>query len=196
MEGHSEFYSLGIILNSLRGAYGHTILKPLYAPIQPKASYDVIARACKSRIGILESKNVDRIIVLLDREDREACPAEMAGALVFALKKLTSIEVLVVIKNRCYENWLIADLKALRDQPKRYKVSKNSEKSVVPNKADNVEALKLLKSMCINQYDKVEDSKKIAKHATASRIASNSRSFRRLMRCVEHHTYKDQSKIP
>lgn len=196
VEGESEYYSLPLILKSLGGAYEHAWLKVVKAVIPPKASYGVMANACKSRLRLLETEGVDRILVLIDREDRDECSGTIASGLAASLIKLTQTEVFVVVKDRTYENWLIADLEAIKNQRKRYSISAAAERSVIPDKADKVDALRYLKKICSGRYDKVEDSKKIARFATPIRIAANSRSFRRFLRCMGHQRYRRQSATP
>jgi hypothetical protein len=62
-----------------------------------------------------ERRNHDVVVVLLDRETQNQGPAEIAAALEreFA-RKAYGVPVRVVVKDRQFENWLVADLDALR----------------------------------------------------------------------------------
>jgi hypothetical protein len=45
-------------------------------------------------------------------------------------------------------------------------------------------------------YEKVQDAKRILERADVLRLATNSRSFRRFLRVIEHPTYREQSAAP
>ena len=58
-------------------------------------------------------------------------------------------------------------------------------------------ALALLKDMSVGKVVfEVDDAARIAARATVETIAGHSRSFRRLLRLVEHPTYLTQSRKP
>jgi hypothetical protein len=110
---------------------------------------------------------------------------------------LTETPPIVVIKNRMFENWLVADVEAVKIQRARFRLSTAAERSIVPNKADNVAALEVLKTAAVRtSYSKVPDSQRILERADIQRIAANSRSFRRLLRVVGHPGYAGQSRLP
>jgi len=128
---------------------------------------------------------------------RSECPGEFAAEILAGLRdKVEDGDVAVVVKNRMFENWLIADLGALKKQRGRYAVSKAAAKKVESNKADNVDATPLLKQCCKSDYRKVQDAKKILAHADPGVIGLHSRSFRRMLRCIRDPQYTDQSRQP
>ena len=102
---------------------GAQLLNPVYANMQPKSAPGQIAQSAKSRIDILLTRGADLIVVLIDREDRKECPPEFASQLKRAFAKLGYDDIRVVIKNRTFENWLIADVKALKKMSARFKVT-------------------------------------------------------------------------
>jgi hypothetical protein len=177
-------------------ASGHVFMGPVKADIQPYAPEPAIARSCRNGIKQLSLRGANLVVILLDREQRSECPSRLASAIRAAASSETTVGVEVVIKNRTYENWLIADLSALRGQPARYAVSNTTRASVEPNKADSADALMLLKRCCTGSYDKVADSKKILARADIVRIGKHSRSFRRFLGLTRHPRYSTQTRQP
>jgi hypothetical protein len=103
----------------------------------------------------------------------------------------------VVVKETKYENWLISDIAAIRRMPRRFQLSAQQIRSIQPNKADNVDAVRILKRAAIGSaYDKVRDAMRIMSYANPMNVAKNSRSFRRLLRLIDCPSYVSQSKIP
>lgn len=196
VDGESEFRSLPRLFDQLRSSTGAQFERPLLAKIQPLAPVPVIARACESRIAILEQRGVDISVILFDRETRPECCGELAVAVHRLLSKFASCNIAVVVKNRCFENWLVADIDALRAQPGRFRVSRAVVRAVSRNNADQTPAVDLLKRCAKGDYDKVRDSYRILEQAEISRIAMNSRSFRRFLRVVGHPLYTAQSRQP
>lgn len=196
-EGQSEVGALPCLYPRLQPSCpGMQILRPLFVGFAPTAPPGAIARACLSRVEQLRSKGVDCVIVLTDREQRPECPGSFASSIEEALRVLTPVAVHVVVKNRCFENWLVADVDALRQQPARFEVSSAVIDAVQPDKADNVDGLKLLKQVTKGKaYSKVEDSRRICQKADPMRIAKQSRSFRRFLRCLGHQAFQDQSRL-
>ncbi|MCH8961998.1 MAG: DUF4276 family protein, partial [Bacteroidetes bacterium] len=107
-------------------------------------------------------------------------------------------DVTVVVKNHSFENWLIADVKALRSLRGRFKVTRSFEKKVIPNKADHVaDAEGLLNTIAVKRpYHKRRDAVHVTAVQEALEMARNSRSFRRFLRDVGHPQYLSQSKRP
>ena len=67
----------------------------------------------------------------------------------------------------------------------------------MPNETDHLDALAILTAACIgNADDKVKDGKRTMERSAVSRIAANSRSFRRFLRVLDHPNYVDQSRLP
>jgi hypothetical protein len=145
----------------------------------------------------VRGQGVGKVVVLIDREDRSDCPGALAAAIQARIARETDVEVAVVIKDAAFENWLVADVDAVRSLKQRFDLSNNTQNAVQPNKADKCPALELLKrSTQGSSYDKVEDSKRILARADATRIATHSRSFRRFLRCAGCPTYASQSRQP
>ena len=196
VDGEAEFASIRRPLDRAQIA-GLTIVGPALTKITPLAPAPAFAAECKKQIRVIESRQADRIVVVLDREQRQTCCGAIAEEYLGHLQKCTSTEIMVVIKNSMYENWLVADLDALGGLRARFDTTNALRRRIAPNKADSIDALASLKSAAIGrQYAKVEDSKRIMDRAEALKIGANSRSFRRLLRCLDHPTYHDQSKKP
>jgi len=178
----------------------HTLLTPLYADIQPMAPLGRIAGAIESRLPILRGRKAEGIVILLDRETRGECPGELANALVNKLHAACNgigvQHISVVVKNTCFENWLVSDPGAIGQLKARFR-NAESVKRAVAGKADTVDACTLLKRAAIGDaYDKVADAVRILSKAEPLEMAVNSRSFRRFLRTVDHPQYVAQSRLP
>lgn len=197
VDGQAEPDALPILLRKLRGV--GRISRPLYADLQPKAAAGQIARKAISRVRMLRQRGAGRFILLIDREDREDCPPQMAAEIETALRRTPEcrgIDVHVVVKDRRFENWLIADPDALASLRARFRVSKAFRKRVSPNKADAVaDAEELLRRASVGPaYHKRHDPAKILGAVDVARAAGNSRSLRRFLRLVGDSRYREQSK--
>lgn len=198
-DGQAEYRSLPKLVERIESQ--NKVVKTLYADIQPLAPISQIVAAIKSKLPILKSKSVDMAVILIDRENRNVCPGDWAQEIEQALEKtcgqagITSFAV--VVKDSCYENWLVSDIQVFDKMPKRFSISSSNIKRIEPNKADRADAQSILeKSAKGEDYDKVQDSVRIMNLADPIRIASNSRSFRRFLRLIGHASYKDQSCQP
>jgi hypothetical protein len=192
VDGDSEFTALPALYESLRAATGHTFLNPIKAPLQPMAPYPVIARAARKSVEQLLQRGAQRVLILVDRETRHECPPLLAQSIQGEVT--ADADVLVVIKDRTFENWLIADLSALKSQNAKYTISGATERSV-RNKADAVDALPLLKR-CLRPgmtYHKVQDARRIMDRADIAEIARHSRSFRRFLASSGHPDMQNSS---
>lgn len=171
--------------------------QPVRADLQPKAAAKQVAASAKAAIQYLCKRNVDLIVVLIDREDRPSA-SKFATELKQAFSsRYAGIAFEVVVKDSCIENWLLADPEALRAQPRRFKLTDAVINRVVPNKADSVDAQNLLNSIAVKfEYDKGADPTRIASLQKPHSIAANSRSFRRFLRVLEDPKYVGQSKQP
>lgn len=195
VDGQSEYRALPLLTSRLVLTQTQ-VISPLYAPIPPYAPVGVIAHACRSRIEQLARRGVREIIILLDREKRAECAGDLATAIGNALVVPVGCRGWVVVKDRMFENWLIADVTALKSSPQRFNISPAFEHKIIPGKADSCDALRMLKEVTSHSYLKVQDSKIILAAADPLRIAENSRSFRRLLRVIGHESYRDQSARP
>jgi hypothetical protein len=200
VDGESEYRSLPFLIDKL-GNPSVTVLYPLRADIQPYATVKQMAIAVSTRLAILGGKKIDRAIVLIDRENRGDCPSkiaqELAGALQPFCAQFRIMEVEVSVKDRMYENWLIADTGCFQNMRGRFRIPDSASKAIAKDGSDRHEALNLLKRAAWKtQYSKVDDSMRIMQRATPLGIAENSRSFRRFLRLLRHPTYTGQSRNP
>ena len=197
VDGESEFKALPRLYPSLHEALESQLLSPILTKMMPTAPVPVIARACNHAVTQLEGRRADRIIVLLDHEGQGRCPPGLARQLQVSLAGTTNASVWVVIKDSMFENWLVADCDALASQPARFRMTAARRRRVEENKADTIDALSLIKEMCIRSpYHKVQDSARILQRADPAAIARHSRSFRRFLRALEHPLYQAQSRRP
>lgn len=198
-DGKSEVDALPMLFPALKEATGHSFLRPAWAQVHPKGTVQQIAQAVGARLREQEARRADLVILLLDREERADCPGELALQIGHWLRQSRSWQcaVDVVIKDRTFENWLIADLAALQAQPSRFRPDSAAERSIVRQGADAFPALVHLKRWTFGSaYRKAEDSVRILEHADPIRMANTSRSFRRFLRCLGHPSYRHQSRLP
>jgi hypothetical protein len=197
VDGRSEFEALGRLKPRLDASTGHTLIGPVRANIHPKAHVSGIAAAAIEAIVVLRVRHVERVVVLLDREDRQECCGALADRIAQEIRSKVSEPVDVVLNDRKFENWLVADVQAVQALPARFRLSRTIVNSITPNKADNVDADSVLRNAAVGQaYQTVKDSLRIFEHADLDRIAANSRSFRRFLRVIDYPDYRDQSRQP
>ena len=196
VDGVAEYESLGQLFPRLSAASGHSYLRVVKADIQPKAPLPTIARACKDAVVQLEARGANLVLILFDREDRPECPGEISEGVARRLATLVHCRVSVVVKDRAYENWLVADLGAFSGHRTRYVVAPRHHRQLEPNKADQADALQIIKTIVQGDYDKVDDSKAIMEHAAPEAISRHSRSFRKFLREARHPWYAAQSLLP
>jgi hypothetical protein len=196
VEGRAEYSSLPHLRLRLTAETSATLIGPLVAVVNPTATPPVVAKGCRAPLLVLRAKRADQAVVLLDREDIDDCPGDRATELADELNRPGIIPVVVVLKDRMFENWLVADTRAFRRQPARFKVTTGLKRRVEPNKADQVDAIAWLQQATAGRYEKVADAERILKLAEPRAIAANSRSFRRLLRVLGHPDYGMQSKNP
>ncbi len=196
-EGRQELFPLDSINKRIKIPKS-TIVGTLYASLDPKATPSQIAKAAESRVKILLSnKGVDLIILLVDKENQQKCPGEIAESIESAFKRMGYHNVKAVIKCKMFENWLIADIGAIKKMDSRFSCGQSTINRVVPNKADDIDGLSELKKIVRGKsYDKKKDGHKISTLVDPLEIAKNSRSFRRYLRVLKHPAYRDQSKRP
>lgn len=198
-EGQTEYACLPLLYQQIAALTGHTLLKPTVAPIPPDAPVVRVAKECAKALKVAAIRRPDLVLLLLDREQMADAPGAIASRIETEIARVTrhDFAIRVVIKDRMFENWLIADPDALAAQPKRYRITEATRRRVSPNRADSVSAVALLKQVALNgQYDKVEDGKRTAVHMDVSRAAKNSRSFRHLLHVLEHPSYSQQCSQP
>ena len=197
VDGQAESQALKLVLPKIK-APGRQLRGPAYADMQPKASPAQIARAAIGKLQILRAQGAEVFVVLIDCEEAARCAPGFADSIKQAFVDLDWPGVEVVVKRLTFENWLIADLDALKKLPARFKLTRRFKAKVSPNKADNVvDAEAELKALCMGaSYHKRDDPVRIAKHQEPRRIAENSRSFRRFLRVVGCRKYVKQSENP
>ncbi len=195
VDGDAESQALKLLTRKIKFD-GLNIIDPVYANMQPKSTPAQIARSSLSTIKILLNKGAELVVVLIDREDRTECPGELAKIIEQSLLKVGQVKVKVVIKNVKFENWLVADLDAIKALRNRFNVTEKFINLIKPNKADNIQnAENTINEICIGKqrYHKRDDPVKIMTKAKPENIAMNSRSFRRFLRVLNHPIYADQS---
>jgi len=118
VDGDAESQALKLITRRIK-IEGTVLLDPRFADIQPKSTAKQIARSAAGQIAILKKQKADVVVVLVDHEDREDCPGDWAAELENAFKSLGYQDVSIAVKNRKFENWLIADVNAFRKMKAR-----------------------------------------------------------------------------
>lgn len=196
VEGSGEVPAFKCLLPKIRTPF-ELLEQPLRADMQPKATPTQVAASAKAAVTYFVRRNVDLIVVLIDNEDHPNPPGFAAQLKTAFSARYPNVAFEVVVKNTCIENWLIADIDAIKAQPKRFRLTDAVIKQVTPNKSDHVDAQSLFSKIAIKfDYDKGNDPTRITRLQDPIRIASNSRSFRRFLRVLEVPPYTNQSKTP
>lgn len=185
VDGRAEYSALPYLLERIVSP--HTILRnPLLCDIQPFASPAQIAHVASKSFPILLHRGADRILILIDKESRQDCTAELAASVEKeASSRLdrSDVVVKVIFKVKMFENWFVADPDALLGISGRFEKVERIAKQVSPNRADAVDALGLLKTCSKDRtFDKVRDGVAICKVLDPARAAAVSRSFRKLLK--------------
>jgi hypothetical protein len=160
--------------------------------VHPRARPAQIAKACNDKIVLSLQGTADLVVVLLDREDASGCCGDLAKTVEAALRppKGRGLSARVVLKDRMFENWLVADLEALRSQPARFKVSEAMRNKIEIGKADGCDAAELLRAAALRKpFDKVKDAEAICERIDPVRAARHSRSFRHLLHVLGDPLY-------
>lgn len=181
-DGVAEYETLPGLLS--RCGTPHQIVVTLKGDIQPLAPAPQVAKAIVRVLPIHLEKKVDHVVVILDLESPAACAVERATEIAVALRgRNLPLACSVVVKNRAFENWLIADPAAIDRIPKRFRLEASERRRIMQGQADNLDAQKLLKRNCLQgQYEKRLDARRILDQANPENMALHSRSFRKLMR--------------
>jgi len=173
-----------------------TICDPLYADMQPHSTPKQILKAAEGRLAILNGRGCNKIVVLIDRETRQDCPGNMAQSIASAFHANGHQHVNVVVKDRAFENWLVADMVSLQaTAARKYDIRQGLIDRIRNSGADNMSAINLLDNCVRGGYSKRRDAIEICKVVDPIEVARNSRSFRRLMRVMGDQRYLDQSKL-
>jgi len=196
VDGKAEPEALLRLRGKLHGS--GPFLKPLYVDLQPMAPPSLVAKRAQRNINTLRARGAQRIVLLIDREERQDCAPELAARIAEALGRRGECGITVVVKDRAFENWLVADPGCLAALRARFRPTKAFMRRVSPNKADNVrDAESLLSQIAVGpSYHKRHDPLKILGAMNVEAAAKNSRSFRRFLRVVGDTRYRNQSKRP
>lgn len=136
--------------------------------------------------GMLDS-NPDKIVVVLDREDRDECPPDLAKVGLAILQKhcgycLGHCEVSVVISNRKFESLLFADYAAVDRLP----ILKQPVSHTFPETTDGRGVVQWIKPGLENgcAYDKVQHGCFLAQSmdVASEQVRQRSRSLRKLIK--------------
>lgn len=200
VDGHAEFIGIPRFLDRVQTSA--EVLRPIRADMQPFAPPGQIAHRAAKKAGILLSRGASKIIVLIDHETRPDCTPRFRRELEREMRKRMKTKgrpasVHVVVKETMFENWLVADPGACKAVIKTSRGIGALRRHVEPNKADNVDALALLKQHAARkQFDKRGDGAAICAKLDPNVAAQNSRSFRRFLRLLGNPDYAKQSKRP
>lgn len=179
----------------------HVLINPIRQDIQPLAPLNQIARAAERGCRILAIKQIDLVVILVDLEDRDACPGSFAQMLQDLISERVAhlgIEIAVVVKVRTFENWLVSDLGCLSRSRGLFPEARRVRQAAPAGTADHVDALAILQQASgrTRSYHKVHGAGAVCTHLDPGRAASNSRSFRRFLRVLGDRRYADQSRQP
>lgn len=181
-EGRGEVPALPKLYGQLR-ALGHQLLNPVFVDVPPLAPAALVANRARARVNMMLARDADRAILILDREGSLQDPVVRAQEIVSALKPMCGGDVRVVIKDRCIENWLIADSAAFSAQPMLF--PRHDKIRYAAGRADAQDATKLIKmALHTSSYEKMQHPAKILAHSKIVSMRSNSASFERLIQAI------------
>jgi Domain of unknown function (DUF4276) len=197
-EGESEVRALPKLYPALQDRTGVQLINPLRAAVDPLAPIAVLTAGLSTSVRLSFARGAHAVIVILDRENAEVTAAVRALELEENLQAKIDENIRVVIKDKCFENWLIASPEAFHAQKARYAHPDRIAAKVLPNRADAVgNACALINSaISKGQYDKTNDAPKILSHSKLESLAANSRSFRRFLAVLGDPAYKNGSRTP
>lgn len=182
VDGQSEVVALPTLYPRL--STKHELLKPIFADMQQYSTAALIAKSVEKRIQLICAKRATGVIVLVDREKRIDCPGAIAASLCAELSARLSnygfSMCAVVVKDRAFENWLIADPTAFQGLTRRFSLKAGRVRSINAGSADTVDACNVLREAAMGtSYSKTVDAPRILAKASPSAMAANSRSFRK-----------------
>lgn len=181
-DGSAESIALEHLVNRMKAAC-FVPLRPLYADMQPYAPPSQIFKAAESRLRILNQRGAERHVIVLDREDNDSCPGELAKSIRAEFAKQGHANVSVVLKDKAFENWLIGDLPAVaRAYGKRAKFGDRILGRVESSGADRLNAFTILKDGIEGGYSKRADAIQICKAIDPVEVSRRSRSFKKFMK--------------
>jgi hypothetical protein len=184
-----------------RIATPHQLLKPVPGRFQPLALPERTALLAARECRALAANGAELVVMLLDRETRNECPGSFAPRLQRLIARRLSglsLEIAVVLEDRTFENWLVADPTCFRQMPRLFPEAQRILRAVPRGNADGIDGLAMLRraSGSRGRYDKVQGAVAICTHLDPGRAALNSRSFRRFLRMLGDSRYAAQSRLP
>ncbi len=197
-EGRGEFKAFPGVLEKLAARSGHVFLR-FQVNVHPLDAPMAVAKACLPVLGAVMEKKAELAVLVLDRENAPSCCGDRAKELQAALSVAWNggLDTRVVLKDSAFENWLVADLAALRSQPGRYTVSESMRKKIEPDKADSCDGHELLRTATKGRsFHKVDDAVEICKRLDPERAAKHSRSFRHFLHVIGDPAYPEQCRRP
>ncbi|MDW4908742.1 DUF4276 family protein [Streptomyces sp. ADMS] len=197
-EGESEVKGLPEIYPALEERVGSQLLRPIRSSVDPLSPIPVLTKGLRTGIQLSLARNAQLVVVLLDRENSETCAGARAADIERRLREEVDDVVRVVIKDRTFENWLIASPEAFIKQRSKYSHPERISRAACPNKADRHDApCDLINSaMTKGRYDKTADAPRILRFSNLDSMAANSRSFRRFLAVLGDPKYASGSKRP
>lgn len=72
-----------------------------------------IANECANLLRALEGRRCRKLLIVVDREDRPITAQEMADQLIVMISAKVSVAFKLVVADRMFENWLLADIEAV-----------------------------------------------------------------------------------
>lgn len=184
-EGRGEVPALPKLFAELKSMASIPVqyLHPVFVDVSPDAPAKLIARGVKPRLDALVGRGANKLVLVLDRESVKISAAKRAAEISTALTQHCTHNVCVIIKDRCIENWLIADPQAYRKQRALFP---NAARIRYPSgRADNQDAEALIKAAIVNgNYDKMRHPEKILSKSSPAVMALNSKSFAQFVSVV------------
>lgn len=190
-EGPSGRAAVSVLLNTAN----INLMRALQFDSQPvEASLEIFAQRICWRVHLACLKRPSKVIVVVDKETRDACPGEIAGSLEAALvDKLTqdygytgSPRVAVVVSDTSLENWFLADPESLLTYANLDDSKKRSLGNKVGPKADGKHAYRILQSAYRRGrfYHKTRDAAHLAQKVRVLRedVRRRSKSLDKLLR--------------
>lgn len=177
VEGISEFHALPVFVRQLdRRAAGAAVFQGQGVHMTPQA----VARRAFPSVRAQLKKNLGRVIVVLDREFRDACAPGIAGQVQNDLMQMLadqgadpSIPVVVVCADRMFENWLLADRSGLATHKLvRTRIGRQ------PGNVDGVDGATELSKLMVSgaSYRKGQLSGQLAEHVRVKNVTVQRRS--------------------
>lgn len=170
-DGETEIAALPTRLDR-RGCIFHTRKRTLNGN---SVTLTGISNECVRILKALSSAGATVSFILVDREDRSLNVGDMESELTKLISRDFTGEFYVIVANRMFENWIIADIENL--------ALKNPElidPKVVNGKRDGINGVSFLKdhwNKKNSSYSKIAHGKKLFKEIRLGEARANSPSF-------------------